>query len=187
MMATPSARRAAQPVEQQLDLPAGDHGGRLVEDQQLGLVDQRLGDLDHLLVGDRQVPKPAICGSMSTPSLRSRSRCVAGACAYGRQGRSGCAARGREDVLGHRQMRKQHEFLIDDVDAGALGVGGRSPTERACLRSRSRRHRAGSTPAMILMSGRLAGAVLADERMDLARPHVEIDARRAPARRESSS
>ena len=40
--------------EEDLDLLIGDRGRRLIQDQDLGIVGDRLGDLDHLLLGDAQ-------------------------------------------------------------------------------------------------------------------------------------
>ena len=44
----------AHPFEQEFGIAPGDDRGRLVEDQEPGVADQRLGDLEHLLVGDRR-------------------------------------------------------------------------------------------------------------------------------------
>ena len=42
-------------LEEMLDLALGQRRGRLVHDENVGIVGDRLGDLDHLPVGDRQV------------------------------------------------------------------------------------------------------------------------------------
>ena len=45
----------ADQVVQDLDLGVVERGRRLVHDQQLRVVGQRLADLDHLLLGDREI------------------------------------------------------------------------------------------------------------------------------------
>ncbi len=47
--------QVADDLEQMRDLALGQRRGRLVHDQDVGFVGHRLGDLDHLPVGDRQV------------------------------------------------------------------------------------------------------------------------------------
>ena len=51
----PCALQLAQQVEQVLGVVVVERGGRLVEDQQLDLLGQRLGDLDQLLLADAQL------------------------------------------------------------------------------------------------------------------------------------
>ncbi len=48
--------------EQQLDLVVGERGGRLVEHEDARVERARLDDLDDLLLGDRQAPRPASAG-----------------------------------------------------------------------------------------------------------------------------
>ena len=40
---------------QEVHLAAGNHRGRLIENQQFDFADKRLGDLDHPLIGEREV------------------------------------------------------------------------------------------------------------------------------------
>ena len=51
----PAALSDAHDREQLVGLLRGEHGGRLVEDEQVGVAGQRLDDLDPLLDADRQV------------------------------------------------------------------------------------------------------------------------------------
>ena len=136
---------------------------------------QRLGDLDELLLADAQGCRRA---------RRGRARCRAGASSA----RGGAAARpavddqpgdarlaAEEDVVGDRQLGNEVEFLMDDGDAGGLGL--------------ARRWRSGpARPSMLIVAfivgvdagedfhqRRLAGAVLAHQRVDFAGPQVEAD------------
>ena len=45
---------AADELEEHVDLGVVERGGRLVHDEHLRVERQRLGDLDHLLAGDRE-------------------------------------------------------------------------------------------------------------------------------------
>ena len=79
-----------------------------------------------------------------------------------------------EDVLGDRHVRGERELLIDRDDAGALGVVGRREGDR--LAEQLDLPRIGAVRArQDLEQGRLAGPVLAEERMDLGGPHFEMD------------
>ena len=51
----PEATHLAHVVEEQIDLSTRDDCCWLVEDEKPGLADQRLGDLDHLLIGEREI------------------------------------------------------------------------------------------------------------------------------------
>ena len=46
--------QAAQQVEQRAHFVRGERGGRFVQDQHLGAAEQRLGDLHHLALAERQ-------------------------------------------------------------------------------------------------------------------------------------
>ena len=165
---------------------AAERRGRLVHDDQARLHRERAGDLDHLLLGDGQV------------AHRASSDCARGRC------RSRDRLASRRPVLrqltkmrgpGSRPMKtfsaivmfgRERELLVDGDDA-----------ERAARRAASRRRPAWPSKLMLPASGclragqdlqqrRLAGAVLAEQRMDLARADLEMRRRRAPARRGSA-
>ena len=89
------------------------------------------------------------------------------------------AARGRlaaeEHVLGHRAVGQQVELLVDDPDAG--GLRRVRVAERDLLAVDADRPVVGRVDAgEHLHQRRLAGAVLADDRVDLAGAQVEVDA-----------
>ena len=96
--------------------------------------------------------------------------------------RPGARRVAEEDVLGDGELGKQQQLLIDRRDAGALGVVGRGEAGLAAVDQD--RARVGLVDARTdLDQRRLAGAVLAEQRMDLAGVHVERDAgERAHAR-----
>ena len=79
-----------------------------------------------------------------------------------------------KDVLGHRQDRNQHEVLVDHADPARDGVGRLADRDWAPVEQDlalvGRRQ-----PVEDVHQRRLAGAVLAEERMDLARPNLQVD------------
>ncbi len=79
-----------------------------------------------------------------------------------------------EDVLGHAQDGDQHEVLVDHADAPGDGIrraldhDGRPVQEDLAAIGRRQ-------PVEDVHEGRLARAVLAEERVDLARPDLQVD------------
>ena len=66
MMPTPDALELGDQLEQLRRLRFGQRGRRLVEDQQPHVGEERLGDLDHLLMRARQIAAP--CGRVADRS-----------------------------------------------------------------------------------------------------------------------
>jgi hypothetical protein len=80
-----------------------------------------------------------------------------------------------EDVLGDGPVGEEVELLVDDRDAVVLGVERVVQLDRLAVDGD--RARVGAVHAgEDLHQGRLAGAVLADDRVDLARGAGEVDA-----------
>ena len=74
---TPRAREVADDPEQLVDLGVVQRRGRLVHDQHVGVERQRLGDLDHLLLGDGESRRPASVGRAAGASARTaRAACA---------------------------------------------------------------------------------------------------------------
>ena len=126
-----------QEVEQRRAVGLVEARGRLVEDQQLDVLGERLGDLDQLLladadVGDERVrrflagpPCPSARGRGGSISLQSMTPLVGGLVA-------------EKDVLGDRELRRERQFLVDDDDAEMLAVADarRICAPRPCRRCR---------------------------------------------------
>ena len=151
-------------------------GRRLVEDQQLDFLAQRLGDLDQLLLADADIGDQRLGVLVEADLLEQR----AGARLVGvpvDDAESGVLV-AEEDVLGDRQHRHQRKLLVDDDDAHVFAVV--DAFEVALLaaiddlavigagRIDARQH---------LHQRRFAGAVLADHGVDLAFLDAEIDVR----------
>ena len=56
--------QGAHDLHQVVGLLRGEHGSGLVKDQDIGVANQRLDDLDALLHADRQVGHPSIGGDV---------------------------------------------------------------------------------------------------------------------------
>jgi|HubBroStandDraft_5_1064220.scaffolds.fasta_scaffold207092_1 hypothetical protein len=54
----PEAAHLSHIVEQQIDFSTRDDRRRFIEDKESGLADQRLGDLNHLSIGKREIADP---------------------------------------------------------------------------------------------------------------------------------
>ena len=153
-------------VEQPLGLGLRQRGCRLVEDEDGAAGAERAGDLDELPVRQRQVADPAAqVDGGAEPVHRRLDLPAVGAAAEDRQGRGRQHA--RDDVLLHRAVREQHQFLMHDDQAGP-----------ARLRQRAGRHLApgNGQPSAVGPDGaaehpdqgRFAGAVGAEQPMHLA-------------------
>ncbi len=162
----------AQLLEQLLGIGLVERRRRLVEDQQLDVLGQRLGDLDELLLADPEPVDLRVGRLVEADLLEQPDRLLMGQAPV-----DDAACRllvGQEDVLGDRQLRDQRQLLVDDDDALLLAV--LDPTEVALLALveelavvRPVRVDAGHD----LHQGGLAGTVLADQRVDLARANGE--------------
>ena len=80
-----------------------------------------------------------------------------------------------EHVLGHREVGHGREFLVHHADPGRQAVARGPETDLAAI------HHEGAGRRLVhagddLHERRLAGAVLADEAVDLARAQGEVDA-----------
>ena len=158
--------QAAGDGEEPLDLDAAERGGGLVHDQQAGVERDGLRDLDDLLVGDREAQGGAPGVDVHAEPVEE----LLGLGVHRRPVDPAAAAErlaAHEDVLGDRQVREQRRLLVDHRDAGRLGRGGRAEVDVLAVEAEH-------APVALVHAGddldqrRLAGAVLADQRVDRA-------------------
>ena len=123
----------ANDAEELLDLARGERRGRLVHDDQARLHRQRAGDLDHLLLGDRQVADDRHRLQIEAEAVGDRSRLGDHPAPVDEDARAGLAA--DEDVFGDRHVRREREFLVDGHDPELLRVMRRCQRDRARRRS----------------------------------------------------
>ena len=114
----------------------------------------------------------SISGSMRAPTRPSSSSARRCRSRQSTRPQRPVRSSAERDVLRDRQLAEQRGLLIDRRDAERLRGRGREPRERLAIErdlTGVRLHRAGED----LDERRLAGAVLADERVDLAGAQLE--------------
>src|SRR5690349_5533996 len=161
----------AQPFEEELHFLAGDDRRRFVEDEHAYFARHRLCDLDHLLACDRERADSLARIELHAEFVQQRGGAfVHRAVVDGAE--PGARLDPREDVLRDARLRKQHEFLIDDVNAVRLCVCGGLPRDGLTVEAQCalvRQIRAGEH----LHQCRFARAIFADQCVNFAAAHAE--------------
>ncbi len=164
--------QALHDLEELVDLTGGQHRGRLVEDEDLGLSEQRLDELHPLLLTDRQVADQCVGVDVEAVALGD----LDDACSCGGHVEEGAVGDlvAEHHVLGHREHRDQLEVLVHHPD----------PERDRICRTRER-HRLPAhqdlAPRRLVQAEEhvhqraLAGSVLAEQAMDLALVQGEVD------------
>jgi hypothetical protein len=166
----------AHDVQQNLRFRTGERRRRFVENQQLRTLVERLGDLDQLLMAAAVVHHRL--RHIDAFDMQLAQQFVG---ALEHRGVVHAAARQRDlvakkDVLRHRELRHQHQLLVDDHDPGALRVAHvhglqRLPfPEDLAIPGAIR-----IDPGQHLHQRRFARAVLAAQADAFARRHGQID------------
>ena len=144
------------------------HRGRLVEDQELRVLHQRAHDLDALALADRQPPDLALGIERQAVDPRGFLE------PRGDGGERFRRRQAERHVLGHGEVLEQREMLEHHADAerARLGRPGQHdllphPAQFAVARLDEAVHD--------LDQRRFAGAVLAEQRVDLGREKIEVD------------
>ncbi len=158
--------------EQPLHVMLGQRRGRLVHDQHAGVLRQRAQDLHALAVADRQRADHGVHVEVADVERGKQPARLAPHCAPVERARPARRRVAEEDVLGDRQLREQQQFLVDRRDPS------RPRLERAGERGRHAVDQHGALVRRVhagehLDQRALAGTVLAEQRMDLAGPHLE--------------
>ena len=161
-------RGGSDPLEEQLDRVLAEGGRRLVEDEKFRVQGERLGQLQEVLLRDAHAADAVLEVGGGTDVVEQRT--------HGRRLVPGevqeLLRHGDSDVLGHRQVGQHGGVLVDDGDAQPAGRrriesghGLAVDLDRAGVRlggARGHPHERG-----------LAGAVLAQERVDLSRQELD--------------
>ena len=146
MMATPRALSARMRSNSRADSVLGQRRGRLVEDEQPGLLGERPGDDDQLLGGKIERRHRGAADRSSSPNSRQRS--PGDARAAGDVDHAPARRLGVEgDVLGDGQVGDDIDLLRHQRDACGLGLGDAARRDRACPDRRSRPIAAGRMDA----------------------------------------
>ena len=156
-----------------VDFLLGERRGRLVHDEDVGVVGHRLGDLDHLPVGDGEVAHFRLGVDGDVEPVEQRLGAAAHLVVVDEaEGVQRLAA--DPDVFGHRHEGHQVEFLMDHRDAVLQRVERRRQLDFLALQLEGAgvgRVDAGDD----LHQRRLAGAVLAHQRVNVAALQPERD------------
>ncbi|MNT05926.1 hypothetical protein D3C72_1405720 [compost metagenome] len=153
--------------EQAVGLAGGQRRGGLVHHQDAGLEMHRARNLDQLALCDRQrVHRRVRREVRPEPCQRG----------FARAGHRGAVDQpvavqmpAEVDVLGHAQVRRQAQFLVDHRDAMLACRGRAAESDRLAGDAAFGAGIGGVGAGQDLHQRRLAGAVLAHQRMDFAR------------------
>jgi hypothetical protein len=159
-----AADQLTQCDEERLDLGWRKVGGRFVEHDHLGAVVQQLHQLHALASAERQAPDRLVSIDREAVAGRQARREPA---EITLQRQPSGKAMAKRDVLGSGEARHQALFLVDHADAQPLGVFGRVDLDRPPIELDLAS--IGSVqPGQDIHQAGLAGAVFAEERVDLA-------------------
>ena len=164
---------ASEVFKEYVDFRIGEHGGRLVEDEDAHVARQRLGDFDHLLVGDAEVAGARARVDVVAERLQQFAGFLVQC--FPVNERTPLTEVFQENVLGHRQVWRQRQLLVHDADAAFLTLLRRGEvflfTENL--------HASGILDVDAgknLHQCRFAGAVFANNRVNRPRIRGEVDA-----------
>ena len=163
----------ADDLEEVADLALGQGRGRLVHDEDVGIVGDRLGDLDHLAGGDAEPADLGVGIDFDVEALEEVDR-LAAHDAMIDQAEAAHRLAPDPDVLGDRHVVHQVQFLMDHGDAVLERVERRAEPDLDAPQPEGAgvgRIDAGDD----LHQRRLAGAVLAHEGVHRAALQSELD------------
>jgi hypothetical protein len=163
-------RESTEGREQRVDLLRDQDGRRLVEDEDPAIARERLEDLDALLLADREGVHARVGTDANAEAIGGHLRGPHGGIQVERDARS--PAEGQ--VLGHGHRPDEREVLRDHADARRDGVLRRADDELTPVDQDGPRVRVGQ-PVQDAHQRRLAGAVLAQQGVDLAALDGEVD------------
>ena len=159
----------AQVAEQLVDLLRDEDRGRLVEDDDLGAAVEHLEDLDPLPGADAELLDQPVRLDAEAVGVGDPLDLGPGVAADAVQ-----PLGAEDDVLEHGEVVGEHEVLEHHADPGLDRVGRRVQGDLGAVDLDGAR--VGRLDAVEdLHQRRLAGAVLADDRVDGAAPDVDVD------------
>ena len=166
----PLAAQGSDHTKERLDLVVGQGSRRLVHDQEPRLFSEGAGDLDQLLLGNRQLCNRSVRIHLATEPVQEIAGDPTHDIAPDQTPSGGFMA--QEDVLGHGQTGHQIELLVNHDEPGALSF------HRALGRDGMPRKADGPgvrliLPTQHLHEGRFAGAVLTQQHVDLTGGHFQ--------------
>ena len=158
-------------AEEPVDLGLRERGRRLVHHDHARVGRERLGDLDDLLIGDREPARDAVGIELDAELVEEQLHLAPHAPPVDAPA-AAQRLRADEDVLRDRQVGEERGLLEDDGDAGCVRLRGRVEDDLDAVQQ----HAAAVGPVHAgedLDERGLAGAVLADERVRLAAAQLD--------------
>ncbi len=153
------------------DLPGSQNGCRFIQDQDLGLFAQGLGDLDHLFFGDPQVADDGVGVDVHVEALQEAVGITVHPFPVDQPALALLLS--QEDVFRHRQGRNQIEFLVDRAYSQLQRLQRRTDIRFLPIDI--------NFSAVLLIEagedldqGRLAGPVFPQQDVDLSGVEIEI-------------
>src|SRR5690606_38945360 len=161
-------------IEQRIYLVIGEGRTRFVKNNNLVLAEERAGDLDELALRERQVADPVVrTGDGADARQQLGGTPVHGAVIHHPAARQFAT---KIKILRNSKVGCEQDLLVHEDDPGSLGLYGVSELNRIAFDE----HTPGRwlhVPRQELHQRRLAGAVLADDRVNLPGHDVEGDVR----------
>jgi hypothetical protein len=159
-------------LEEDFDFGRRQRRGRLVHDQDTGIERHRLGDLDQLLLADRQVLDHRLGADAGIQPIEEGVRLFDLRLVIDAENAALDFA-GGEDVFRHRHVGEEVELLEDHPDAVRLRVRRAVEGDGLAVENDAAERRA-LDAGDDLHQRRFAGAVLADQHVDRAAAQLEI-------------
>ena len=171
----PLVRHAAQRLEQHLRLLRREHRGRLVQDQDARVPIERLEDLDALLLAERQLPDARARIDVEAVALRDLADAALDRPRVDPERAALAAVVAEDDVLRDGERLDEPEVLVHHADARVERVARRIEVHRPAVEEDLALVRAVEAGEDVRERA-LAGPVLAEQRVNLARGRLELDA-----------
>ena len=172
MHVTPCSFRSRSRLQQVFAVILVQRRSRLVQDQQLDILAQRLGDLDQLLLANAQILDLRRGVDAELDFLQHLVGLLDRLVPVDQEALLDLVA--EENVLVHRQFREKRQLLIDDGDADLFAVGDSleflnlAAEQDVAVIATER-----PDPAQHLHQGGLACAVFADQTVDFTLSDAE--------------
>ena len=163
--------------EQEFGLVRVEARGRLVEHQNPSIVLERAGDRDQLLDGHGIRTERPLDVDVDVEPLQPLARELARRAPCNQSEPARLAAEGQ--VLGHRHRRNEIHFLVNRADAEGTRLAGRADMDRAAVEP-NLAPIAAQGAGQDLDQRRLAGPVLAHERVNFAGLDPKVDPLQRP-------
>src|SRR5439155_27370414 len=163
----------ANDAEGLIDPTAGHGPGRLVHAQNLRVVGGALRDLDHLLLCDAELAYFGLGIDVGVEAAEQCPSLLVEPARVDDEWDASTRLSADEDVLGRGQVRHEAELLMDDADAELLRGTRSGDVHVGALQADPPGVHAVDA-GEDLHERRLAGAVFADERVDLTSTKLEV-------------